>query len=117
ADAVHEQVLRHDVIGGLLEDEPELAADVVFGVQATGLLEDRLAAHLLDAWRARPPRSALRTSPHTRPHTGPHDKPHDQPHDQPQDQPATRPETAPHTGGQSARTAEPAAVSGPAAGQ
>src|SRR5690606_988317 len=101
ADAVHEQVLRHDVIGGLLEDEPDLAADVVFGVQATGLLEDRLAAHLLDAWRARPPRSALRTSPHTRPHTGPHDKP--------QDQPATRPETAPHTGGQSARTAEPAA--------
>lgn len=118
ADAVHEQVLRHDVIGGLLEDEPELAADVVFGVQATGLLEARLAAHLLDAWRARPPRSALRTSPHTRPHTRPHTGPHDEPHDQPQDQPATRPETAPHTGGQSARTAEPAAaVSGPAAGQ
>ncbi|TDC40502.1 iron-containing redox enzyme family protein [Actinomadura sp. KC345] len=60
ADAVHEQVLRHDVIGGLLEDEPGLAADVVLGVQATGLLEDRLAAHLLGSWRARPPRSSLR---------------------------------------------------------
>nr|WP_131759554.1 iron-containing redox enzyme family protein [Actinomadura fibrosa] len=60
ADAVHEQVLRRDVIGGLLEDEPELAGDVVFGVQATGLLEDRLGAHLLGCWRSSPARSALR---------------------------------------------------------
>ncbi|RSN52772.1 iron-containing redox enzyme family protein [Actinomadura sp. WAC 06369] len=60
ADAVHEQVLRHDVIGGLLADEPELAADVTFGVRATGLLEDRLAAHLLGAWGSDPPRSSLR---------------------------------------------------------
>ena len=52
ADAVHEQVLRHDVIGALLEGEPELAADVVFGVRATEYLEGRLAAHLLDAWQA-----------------------------------------------------------------
>ncbi|MEU8801935.1 iron-containing redox enzyme family protein [Spirillospora sp. NPDC048819] len=59
ADAVHEQVLRHDVIGGLLEDEPGLAGDVVLGVRATGLLEDRLAGHLLGSWR-RPPRSSLR---------------------------------------------------------
>ncbi|MGP4028195.1 iron-containing redox enzyme family protein [Actinomadura sp. 3N407] len=60
ADAVHEQVLRHDVIGGLLEDEPGLAGDVVLGVRATGLLEDRLAAHLLGSWSGRPPRSSLR---------------------------------------------------------
>lgn len=52
ADAVHEQVLRHDVIGALLEGEPELAADVVFGVRATEYLEGRLATHLLGAWRA-----------------------------------------------------------------
>ncbi|GHF66890.1 MULTISPECIES: iron-containing redox enzyme family protein [Streptomyces] len=51
ADAVHEQVVRHDVIAGLLEDEPELAADVVLGIEATGHLEDRLAEHLLTAWR------------------------------------------------------------------
>ncbi|MCD0449158.1 iron-containing redox enzyme family protein [Actinocorallia sp. API 0066] len=51
ADAVHEQVLRRDVIGDLLAREPELAADVVFGVRATGWLEDRLEAHLLGAWR------------------------------------------------------------------
>ncbi|CAL9627973.1 iron-containing redox enzyme family protein [Streptomyces sp. enrichment culture] len=52
ADAVHEQVVRHEVVDGLLEDEPHLAADVVFGIDTTVLLEDRLAAHLLDAWRA-----------------------------------------------------------------
>lgn len=52
ADAVHEQVMRRDVVGGLLEDEPELAADIVLGVQATQLLEERLAAHLGRAWDA-----------------------------------------------------------------
>lgn len=51
ADAVHEQVLRRDVIGDLLRREPELAGDVVFGIAATELLEGRLAAHLLTAWR------------------------------------------------------------------
>ncbi|SDD58994.1 Iron-containing redox enzyme [Rhodococcus tukisamuensis] len=51
ADAVHEQVLRDDVVGALLESEPELAADVVFGVQATELLEDRLAAYLMQKWQ------------------------------------------------------------------
>jgi hypothetical protein len=52
ADAVHEQVMRHDVVGDLLRREPELAADVVFGVQATELLESRLAAHLVSSWDA-----------------------------------------------------------------
>jgi hypothetical protein len=52
ADAVHEQVLRRDVIGDLLSREPHLAADVVFGIAATELLETRLADHLLNAWRA-----------------------------------------------------------------
>ncbi|WP_409474722.1 iron-containing redox enzyme family protein [Streptomyces sp. HC307] len=59
ADAVHEQVVRHDVIGGLLAEEPHLAPDVAFGVDATGHVEDRLAAHLLTEWRAG--RSSLRT--------------------------------------------------------
>jgi hypothetical protein len=52
ADAVHEQVLRRDVIGDLLDGEPELAGDVVFGIQATEFLEDRLADHVMTAWRA-----------------------------------------------------------------
>ncbi|MFD1830645.1 MULTISPECIES: iron-containing redox enzyme family protein [Streptomyces] len=51
ADAVHEQVMRRDVIGDLLAREPELAADVVFGIRATELLEGRLGDHLLGAWR------------------------------------------------------------------
>ncbi|MFH8336758.1 iron-containing redox enzyme family protein [Streptomyces sp. AM6-12] len=58
ADAVHEQVVRHEVIGGLLEEEPELAADIAFGIDATEYLEDRLARRLLADWRAG--RSALR---------------------------------------------------------
>lgn len=59
ADAVHEQVMRHDVVGGLLDAEPALAPDVVFGVEATGLVEDRFAAHLADAWDEG--RTSLRT--------------------------------------------------------
>ncbi|MFD3546326.1 iron-containing redox enzyme family protein [Streptomyces sp. NPDC058655] len=58
ADAVHEQVVRHEVIGGLLADEPHLEADVAFGCAATLLLEDRLADHLRAAWDQG--RSALR---------------------------------------------------------
>ncbi|MFJ7780531.1 iron-containing redox enzyme family protein [Streptomyces yangpuensis] len=50
ADAVHEQVVRHEVIGGLLASEPDLEADVAFGCAATVLLEDRLATHIRRAW-------------------------------------------------------------------
>jgi hypothetical protein len=52
ADAVHEQVVRHDVVGGLLESEPDLEADVVFGIRTTTCLEDRFAAMVLGAWRS-----------------------------------------------------------------
>ncbi|MET9390512.1 iron-containing redox enzyme family protein [Streptomyces sp. NPDC006624] len=58
ADAVHEQVVRHDVIGGLLEQEPHLAADVAFGIDATEFVEERFGARLLADWRAS--RSSLR---------------------------------------------------------
>jgi hypothetical protein len=51
ADAVHEQVLRHDVLGDLLAREPDLAADVVFGIRATEFLEARFGEHVLTAWR------------------------------------------------------------------
>ncbi|MEU5656700.1 iron-containing redox enzyme family protein [Streptomyces sp. NPDC047737] len=52
ADAVHEQVVRRDVIGGLLDDEPDLATDIAFGITATSYLEDRLGDHLLAHWQA-----------------------------------------------------------------
>lgn len=52
ADAVHEQVVRRDVIGGLLDAEPELEPDVAFGIAVTSHLEERLGARLLTAWGA-----------------------------------------------------------------
>lgn len=52
ADAVHEQVLRRDVIGDLLHREPGLAADVVFGVQATDWLEGRFGELVLGRWQS-----------------------------------------------------------------
>jgi hypothetical protein len=52
ADAVHEQVVRRGVIAALLEAEPELAADVVFGIQVDGFLEARLGRRLIGAWAA-----------------------------------------------------------------
>jgi len=60
ADAVHEQVVRREVIGGLLADEPWLDADVAFGADATVFLDDRLGARLLHSWRDG--RSALRST-------------------------------------------------------
>ncbi|MHA5054032.1 iron-containing redox enzyme family protein [Streptomyces sp. SD15] len=59
ADAVHEQVVRREVVAGLLEEEPHLDGDVAFGVDATNYVEDRLAERLLGAWRAG--KSSLRT--------------------------------------------------------
>ncbi|MER5531546.1 iron-containing redox enzyme family protein [Streptomyces sp. NPDC002677] len=59
ADAVHEQIVRRDVVGGLLEAEPALDGDVAFGVDATEWTEKRLGDHLLTAWRDG--RTSLRT--------------------------------------------------------
>lgn len=58
ADAVHEQLIRRGVIAPLVAAEPELAADVVFGIQASTLLADRLGDLLLESWAQG--RSALR---------------------------------------------------------
>jgi Iron-containing redox enzyme len=52
ADAVHEQVVRTDVVGDLLCREPHLEADVVFGMRARDVVEDRLADHLMTSWSA-----------------------------------------------------------------
>jgi len=58
ADAVHEQILRREVLAPLVEREPELRADLVFGIQASQLLGGRFADEVLDAWSAG--RSSLR---------------------------------------------------------
>lgn len=50
ADAVHENIAAHDLAGGLARQEPELAADILFGARALLLLEDRLARRMLAAW-------------------------------------------------------------------
>lgn len=59
ADAVHEQVLRHDVVDGLLEVDPDCAPAIVFGVRAGEFLEDRLSEQILALWAAN--RSSLRS--------------------------------------------------------
>ncbi|MEL3946010.1 MULTISPECIES: iron-containing redox enzyme family protein [Streptomyces] len=50
-EALHEQVVRHEVVDGLLHAEPFLDRDVAFGVSATGFLEGRLGDRLLTRWR------------------------------------------------------------------
>jgi hypothetical protein len=50
ADAVHEQVVRTDVVGDLVAREPQLDRDVVFGIRARDLVEDKLAEHLMQCW-------------------------------------------------------------------
>lgn len=51
ADAVHEQIMRHDVVGDLVRREPGLAADVVFGMRTLDHLDEVAAGEMLAAWR------------------------------------------------------------------
>lgn len=60
ADAVHEQIVRTDVVGDLVAREPQLDQDVVFGIRAFDIVENRLADHLMACWRAG--QSSLRRS-------------------------------------------------------
>jgi hypothetical protein len=60
ADAVHEQVVRVDVVGDLVAAEPQLDRDVVFGIRARDFVEERLAAHMMRCWAEG--RSSLRRS-------------------------------------------------------
>ena len=52
ADAVHEQVVRNDVVGDLVAREPQLDPDVVFGIRAHAVVEDRLADAIMASWKA-----------------------------------------------------------------
>ena len=60
ADAVHEQIAGRDLAGGLVEAEPALLDDVLFGATAVMAIDARLSAHLLDSWENG--RSSLRAA-------------------------------------------------------
>ena len=50
ADAVHESIAAVDLAGGLARQEPELAADIVWGAHALDELDRRWASRVLAAW-------------------------------------------------------------------
>lgn len=50
ADAVHEHVVRIDVVGDLVAREPQLERDVIFGIRAHAAVENRLADKIMRAW-------------------------------------------------------------------
>ncbi len=58
ADSVHEVIALHDLVGGLVASEPDLAADVSFGARCLLVLERRWARHLMESWEQG--RSSLR---------------------------------------------------------
>lgn len=51
ADAVHEQVVRIDVVGDLVAREPQLDRDIVFGIRAHAAVENRLAERVMTSWQ------------------------------------------------------------------
>ena len=50
ADANHRHVAADELVGGLLESEPALGAQVVWGAQVLAAVEKRFSARLLRAW-------------------------------------------------------------------
>ncbi|CAJ1501979.1 iron-containing redox enzyme family protein [[Mycobacterium] kokjensenii] len=52
ADAVHEQVVRRDVVADLVDCYPDLERDVMFGMRAFDAVESRLANLLTTTWSA-----------------------------------------------------------------
>ena len=60
ADSVHEQLAAHDLAGGLAEDEPQLADDILFGAAACLAIDGRLWGSLLARFEAG--ESALRVA-------------------------------------------------------
>ncbi|MCK9897149.1 iron-containing redox enzyme family protein [Frankia sp. AgB32] len=52
ADVHHRSVAADSLAGGLVREEPELAADLLFGARAAMVLEDHAARPILAAWEA-----------------------------------------------------------------
>jgi hypothetical protein len=51
ADAVHEQIAGRDLAGGLVEGDPRLLGDVMFGASACLTVDGMMAGHILEAWQ------------------------------------------------------------------
>jgi hypothetical protein len=52
ADAVHEQIAAHDMCGSFAAQEPDLAADVLFGARCALALDQEWATEILSRWSA-----------------------------------------------------------------
>lgn len=50
ADSVHEQLAIRTICGALVDEEPSLAADVIFGAKTCLGLEDAFARRVLGEW-------------------------------------------------------------------
>jgi len=51
ADEVHQYLAVNELVGGLLEAEPEQAGAVMFGARAVGLIESTFANYVVSAWK------------------------------------------------------------------
>jgi hypothetical protein len=52
ADELHQHIALDDLVGGLLEAEPDQASAVMFGARAVALVESTFADHLVSAWKS-----------------------------------------------------------------
>ena len=52
ADAAHSMIATYDLADRLAREEPDLAADIIFGARALDLLEGAAADHMLGCWGA-----------------------------------------------------------------
>ena len=50
ADAVHEAIAAVDLAGGLVRQDPSLAAPILWGARTLAYLGDRWASHLMSCW-------------------------------------------------------------------
>ena len=50
ADSVHEQIVVRDLAGGLARQQPEMAADILFGAATCLAFDDLLGEHITGCW-------------------------------------------------------------------
>jgi hypothetical protein len=50
ADEWHEQVAQRELVGGLLESEPDAGGLILFGARALMAVERRMAVTMIEAW-------------------------------------------------------------------